>query len=349
MSPIEPDGADAHAEHAADDREHDGFDHQLTDDRAASAAERHAGRDLLGARAAAREQQRRQIHARDEQHRADRRQQHHDRLALVADDDFLQRQQAERHRGVFLIAAIREQLRPRERRHLAVGVGPRRVGPHAHDHPVVRAAAFAVRVRPERRPHVRVAQVLKRGRHHADDRHRLTLQSNRLADDVLVAVEEAPPDGVAENRRLGTAVPIFIRRELAADRRLHAEHAEVSGAHALLRDRACLSADDEIHAAAAGEIGIHRRVQRGHVIADRLPDEAVLRRVRPFPSRRSRVRDDGREPIGLRIRQRLHQQRVGDAHHRRVAADHERERRDRGQRERGRPSQHPQRIANVAG
>ena len=64
-------------------RQQPALDQQLPDHRAPSAAERHARRDLARAGAGAREQQPRDIDARDEQHQADRAPQHQQRLADV--------------------------------------------------------------------------------------------------------------------------------------------------------------------------------------------------------------------------------------------------------------------------
>ena len=116
--------------------------------------------------------------------------------------------------------------------------------------------------------------------------------------------------------------------------------------HALLTDERRGVADDQVGAAAVA--AQHRRVERRHVIADRLPHRAVhpCRGSSRAASRWSSSRKA--EPIGLGIRQRSNQDRVGEAEDGRVGADHERERRDRGRRERRRSPQHAHRKSQVA-
>ena len=71
--------ADGDAERAAEERDDEAFGEELTHQAAASRAERGAHRQLAAARAAAREEQIREVRARNQQHQRDTRRQHHQR------------------------------------------------------------------------------------------------------------------------------------------------------------------------------------------------------------------------------------------------------------------------------
>ena len=79
------------SEQSAEPRKHDALRQQLPDDAAASCTERRTQRDLLCANRGAREQQVRDVRDRDQQHAADRTEEHIERARDIADEIFAQR------------------------------------------------------------------------------------------------------------------------------------------------------------------------------------------------------------------------------------------------------------------
>ena len=94
---------------AAGDRcEEHALDEQLTDNPAASGAERGANRHLAATGNAAGQQQIGNVRARDQQDAGNRREQDGQRGAMLADDSLLQRRDANQSRGVALRVVARE-------------------------------------------------------------------------------------------------------------------------------------------------------------------------------------------------------------------------------------------------
>lgn len=124
------------------------------------------------------------------------------------------------------------------------------------------------------------------------------------------------------------------------------EHAEEARADALLSDEERRVADHEVRAASA--VAVDRAIDLRRVIAERFPRGAVDRGVAVDAARRADVRLDQREALGMRVGQRTQQDPVGEAENGRVGADDERQRRDRRQRERGRPAEDTNGVAKIA-
>ena len=123
----------------------------------------------------------------------------------------------------------------RHRGDVGVRLGPRDARLETRDDAVVLAAALARAARPHRRPQIGRLTAGETGRHHADDRVRLAAQRDRSPDRAGVAVEQAHPEAMAEDRGGRAVRPILVGGEFAAARGRDAEHAKEAGRHALLR------------------------------------------------------------------------------------------------------------------
>src|SRR5207302_692483 len=109
----------------------DALDEQLPDDASAGGAERRADGELAAPAYAAREQQVRDVGARDEQHGADGAEQYREREPVLPDDPLLQRQHANQARRVRLGEFAREPFA--DRAELGAGLFGRRAGREPRD------------------------------------------------------------------------------------------------------------------------------------------------------------------------------------------------------------------------
>ena len=215
------------ADDAAQAREQQALDQQLADDLEPRRAEREADGDLRLPRRGARQQHVRDVGAGDQQHEADRDEQHRQAEPRVADDALL------------------------ERHHLHVAVGARDTPPRGA-RVTTSTSAWAEagltpgfsraktrrlspsrlsrrRVERQRRPQLGVHRPERREhearRHHADDRVELAVEAHRAADDPRIAAETPLPQAVADHgaarvrarcRRRRAAAPGPARRRAAA-------------------------------------------------------------------------------------------------------------------------------------
>ncbi len=101
---------------AAAGRQHEALGRELPQEPRAAGAERAAHRHLALARGRAREEQVRDVRARDQQHEADRHEQRHERPPRVLDDVVLERHDADLHARRFVHRVLGAQL-PRDLRH----------------------------------------------------------------------------------------------------------------------------------------------------------------------------------------------------------------------------------------
>ena len=191
---------------------------QLHDQPAAPGAERQADGDLLLPRRRARQQQVRDVGARDQQHQADDRHQQAAGLDDVVAEAGVDRRLRQRHqRDAAALVLVRVFLFELARDRLQVGFGllhrDARLQPAGHvEHepaPVVRLGQLAEEaVRRLRVGHVRHPQrrradrvgALEALRHHADDREGVAVQVDRAADDRRVAAVPLLPLAVPEHR-----------------------------------------------------------------------------------------------------------------------------------------------------
>ena len=202
------------AEQAAEPREHDALDQQLADDAAAARAEREPHGDLLLPRRRARDQQARDVGARDQQHAGDDAEQQPQRLRQLLPDwrpALRRRQQIDLALQELLarvgrrLAECRQQhflledaVEVRLQRRLGLLDGDARLQPAEHVHP---AAAPVVDVVPVRRHlrlhhhrhadawHVADVHAVEAGLRDADDGERLVVDRDRLPDDPRIGAE----------------------------------------------------------------------------------------------------------------------------------------------------------------
>ncbi len=188
-----PDG-EREAERPAGERDHEALGQQLPHEAPAPGAERGAHGELGRPARRAHEQEARHVRARDEQHEADRAQEHPERPADVADDLPAQAQGLHAPPRVVLgirlleLCAQRLQLRVQLRHRHAVGQ------PAEGREAAPAAIVDVVDARRERLPHLPLADPRDErvGRQDADDREGLAVERDRPADDGRVA-PEAPP------------------------------------------------------------------------------------------------------------------------------------------------------------
>ena len=152
--------------------------------------------------------------------------------------------------------------------------------------------------------------------------------------------EPALPEPAAEQDGRSSAEPVVGSAEVAADDRRLAERAEeIRGDHGTA---------EALRLVRAGEVVVliavdgHRRERLRHA----LPVEEIQVADRPFVESR-RVVVDGGELAGVGIGERVEQHAVDDGEERGVRADAEREGEHGGRREAGRLEQHANRVAQI--
>src|SRR5882672_10923613 len=77
-----------------------------------------------------------------------------------------------------------------------------------------------------RNPDARLVRVVDAGRHDADNRVRLVVESDGLADGVRTRAEALPPEAIADNCDARRTRLLIGGIEPAPDRRLQLEHLE---------------------------------------------------------------------------------------------------------------------------
>ena len=304
---------------------------------AASGAERAPDRHLLRAAGRAREQQVRHVRAGDQEQEPHGAQQHQQRRAHVAHDDVLERAHQEPlHRprvlglhprgdgGDFRAAALDRHAR-------------RQLGEEPQAAPAAAVHAVAQR---ERRPHLRAARPERREvearRHHAHDRVRRSVEAHRASQHGRVPRERPPPQRVPEQDDVLAARLLLLGRERAPQERARARHLQDPGRQAQPGHRLGAAVRGQVR---MPELGDTHRAERRRVRSD-LAERRGRDRVA------SVVQHDG-QPLGLRVRQRLQQDRVHRTEDDRGRPDPERQGGRRGGREAGCARQLPRAVADV--
>ena len=239
---------------------------------------------------------------------------------------------------------------------MALKLGLRGLARHAggearpHRHRVV-VPHLELLVDRERHPHLEVGlQEVEAARQHPDDRERLAVDEERLADDARVAAVAALPQPVGQDDDPVPARHLLLGQEGAAHGRPHAEHREERRRDA---DAADLLGDS---------IAAHRPRHRVEPVAPpddvverpalRAPVEEVARRRRDVVVHRPALRRvhvaDAHEAIDVRERRRAEEEVVGDREDGGGRADPEGEGQHRDEREAGVPPRAAQRVADVA-
>jgi hypothetical protein len=184
---------------------------------------------------------------------------------------------------------------------------------------------------------------LKAARQHAGDRVRCGIQRDVPSGYIRARTECASPQRVADEANGLGAGPVLLRQERAAYRRAHAQHIEEIPRNArrgkLLR----------IAQAGQVEVLVGERREPGKRAVLFAQECRARKRKRLDRSRRIGLRRiDQHQPLGMRVRQRPQQQRVGHAENRRVRADAQRQRDDGHQGEARALREHPDGVAEVS-
>ena len=280
-------------------RRHDqAFHEQLTQHATAARAQGRPHCNLSGARSASREEQVRNVHARDQQHDNNRAEKHVESSAIIADEFLHQRNHLERQ----LLCVFRKlHAQPLRCLH-QVGVGPLDRDPRLQS-PIDGQIVLVVRglaLRRERDRHpefFRVRIQIERGRHHADDTIGLSAQPDVLTDDRRIGSEASRPEPMAQDDDLLVTRLILRVGVRATERRPHAEDGE--------ERRGRPRADDPFRRSRERQVEA-RILNRRHSLERRRPrlriDEIACGDVSGAPPE---VLVHGNDPLGLWQRKRM--------------------------------------------
>ena len=345
------------AERGAGCREHAPFGHELREQAPAARAERRPHGEFLVPRFGARQQQVRQIRARDQQDEQHRALQHPHRRPRAADDLRLQRIEAQamrrRVRRVDALLARRvvhagDRPLPAGEQRVELGLrGGERLpsGEAADEVQIVTAAIPAVRrIEHERQVHLdALVREVELRRHDADDRAPHAVHLDGLPDEIRPAPERGLPDLVRQDDDLRAVGPRLGHVEGPSRLRVHAERLEEIGRHERRVDLPRVVGRRQVRLArreGADDGKGPRPLLEFQELGRRHPELVE-------PHRRKRARDVD-EALRLRVAERPQEDGVHNREDRRVRADAERQRHDRDEREARRPGEIAQRVAKVA-
>ena len=206
------------------------------------------------------------------------------------------------------------------------------------------AARIILLIHLERHPDVANLRETPALGHHADDRHLLAVDRNRLADDGAIAAEMILPDVVADQRDRRGVELVFFRAKLPAEDRLHAQEGKGIGGDlpAEVTLRLVAAGNDEGRLLDRGD-----SIQRGYVL---LPLE-VIRERRPgiLVGVLLEILRDGNEALlVLDQRHRPQEERVDRREHRRRSADPEGDGQDGNNRKPRGLYEHPTGISKIS-
>ena len=333
---------DGQAQRAAGQGEEQALGEELADETLAAGSQGRPHGQLLPTRHGPREQQARQVGARDQQQaggRAQQREGQHPRL-----DGQLVAQPVDRRAGLRVRVGIRALQLRGDHLHLGASLLERDVpGQPRHDVQVVVCAVREVRL-PEpfrRRPHLGVAvREAEPGRHHAHHDVWRAVDQDLAAEHAGFAPEARLPNSMAQHHgghRLGSVV---LGTEDTSQLRPHAQQrkhlrGEVGVVHALR-----LAFATEIDRPEAE--GPHRLERPAHA----LPVAVVRRGQLRVPIARFGF-PEPHQAVRLRERQRAEQHVVGDREGGRGRAHPQRGHHDRGERETGRAAERASCVREV--
>jgi hypothetical protein len=195
-----------------------------------------------------------------------------------------------------------------------------------------------------RRPHLRCQErhhAGERRRRDANDRVRLAVDSDRLADGRRAGGVFTIPQPIGDHCRARRARLVVFRQQRAADKRLHAEQLKVVAGHRLAHRKP--RAVDQFH-------GGHRRAVGQHVgehVVLRFEIEEVRIRAGRVAIAVAAAGEHVDQPVRALDRQRLEQQGVDQREQRGVEADADGQRRDGDQSERRAAAQPAKRETDV--
>ena len=347
-----------HPDHRAEGREQRGLDEQLRGETRARGPHGQPDRELPLAGDAACQQQVRHVGADDEQE--DQRERHQDPERL--EQHSLRPEMSlpdRRHRQVDAPVGRRVERRQAlaHRGDLRARLLDGHAGLEAHDRgrlvarpPVVQRAVAGAHGggHDDRDPDVvdhagrRAAKAAGR---HADDRQRVTVHANGLAQHVPVAAELGLPHAIAEDGDRGAAVlgAPFLGQERAAQHRLDLQEIEVVRRHELRPGARGLPVGAEAQRREAAEGDARDQLQVVAVIA-----VVEIGRVDQKLAGRCHRLDEGEAPGIADAGERVQQDAVDPAEHRRVDGDAQAERQHGDRGEPGAAAQDPESEPDVA-
>ena len=347
------------------------FGHEFGDQSPARGAKRLPHGRVALARAGSRQQEVREVGARDEQHKTCHREQHPERRFVFAAHRRHARVRGFHREAILEIGGrrvgtirFRQRLAKHGRRHVLqvrrrAFHRPARIQPADHrqpPRPCDRGPSLAVRGEHRIRAHghrdieaiggLHTGEPLRRDR---ADRKAPAIQRQRPADGAGVTGNLALPEGVIQDDAGFAAVArISIRREPRSQLRRHAQHAQE-----VRRD---VQAGGVTHLAAFTQVELPRAETRDrgkrvllprHLFELRERENLVAARRPAGPLKSGRPRHD-REFFGMRHRNRPQAHRVQQLEHRRVRADAERQREDGNERKAGVQPQPARGVAHIA-
>src|SRR5262245_2512739 len=340
---------DQQSDRAARGGKKNAFRQQLANDAAPSRAQSGAHSHFLPPRGRTAEQQVRYIDAGDEQDEADRPEQYEQNRTRLARD--LTRQGTQMNSPTFMIEGRHLRLMARDGAYFGLRLSERYfpLDPAygnviAYDATLPVLSAFRVwkpdvglRRQAVSRRHLRAAWEIESRRHHPDNRAPSPVYSDKLADDVRLAAEAAPPQVVADDRHFVLARSLLVHGEHSPKQRLRSQQGEEIGRHLNASHPLRITPFGEICEAWPDRSDLFERFRISS------PFWQIDRGRRQFVKaqiERRMIRPQHHNPVWIVKGQRLEQHRVDDAENRRVRADSERQREDGDQREAGSFQQH---------
>jgi hypothetical protein len=333
-----------HAEPGTERREHGVLGEQLSRDAGIGGPERLPHGHFPDADGASREQQIREVGARNQQHHSHRHHQQRHRRPYVAREVLLQG-----GHGYPGSPIGPRKLTPQLARQIGhVGLslqhGDARLQPRHRVHEVAGAQLELdrreLRRNPERGVLVGKAEI---GRHDPHHGVRQAIQPDRPAHHGRVRGKTGPPGALVDHHDRGRIGPVVGLHQRAAEKRLRPEHGEQVSRRPDARELARFSGARQVVvvdgvSGHAGERPVarppRRVIARGHFDARRA-------------AHRGQVLPQQDKAVGLRKRQRPEEHGTDGAEDRRIGADAERQHRDGHGGEAGRRTQRAQRVTDV--
>ena len=204
------------AEHAAGDREDDGFGEELADDTGAAGAHGGADGEFTLAAGSADEQEIGDVGAGDEEDEADGSEKDEEGFARAGDDRVAERLDAEAVFGSHVVR-VEAAVLIGGQFELGVGLGERHAGFETAGDKKVVAEVGAVGLDLEGNPDIGLGIGDEGFSEDTDDGVGLVAERDGGADDVGVAAELALPESVADDNDVAAVRGVFLRREGAAE------------------------------------------------------------------------------------------------------------------------------------
>ena len=335
------------AESAAERSEHDALGQDLPDEAPAARADCTTDRDFRLARRRSSQQETRDVGARNQQDEQDRALENQQRFLCAAIEKVVQAHHAEATVRIRVRKLFREPTS--HRAHFLPRLLDRRSGHEPCENGEEAGRTDHLRgIGPRGHPEIRVGledAPLDAGWHHSDDRRHDSVEPDRLAEDLRVALESTLPEAVADE---GHGRPILdlilLSRDQSADLRLYVEHLEQArpaayDQHVLGGRAVVLSAQDLRHRPKRPDGLEAPRILPGLVFP--------VRRAAAIAGKLERMSRERHETVLVLEAQGREQRRVDDAEDRRVGADAERERQSGHDGERGPASKSSEPVADV--